>query len=126
MNGHPAEALSHAEAVLAESGLDDEIYSAGQLSRLLALMAHDEFAAAREPAVAILATTPSPGHDESMAGALTTVGSVAWTEGRVADSILLLRAAVTRARRGRFADRAMHPRQSLSCPLVAPDQGRFL
>jgi DNA-binding CsgD family transcriptional regulator len=119
MNGFAAEALRQAEAVLAESGLDDEIYSAGQLSRLLALMAHDEFAAAREPAVAILAATPSPGEDESIAGALTTMGSVAWTEGRVADSILLLRAAVTRAQRGRFADRAMHPRQSLTGPLGA-------
>jgi hypothetical protein len=76
MNGYTAEALNQAEAVLAESGLD-EIYSAAQLSRLLALMAHQEFAAAREPAVAILAATPSPGEDESMAGALTTMGSVA-------------------------------------------------
>jgi hypothetical protein len=61
------------------------------------LGAVDEFAAAREPALAILSATPSPGEDESMAGALATIGSVAWTEGRVADSILLLLAAVTRS-----------------------------
>jgi DNA-binding CsgD family transcriptional regulator len=119
LNGQAAEALGHAEVILAESGLDDEIYRAAQLSRLLALMAHDEFAATREPAVAILAATPSAREDESLAGALTTMGSLAWTEGRVSDSILLLGAAVTRARRGRFADRAMHPRQSLAALLAA-------
>jgi DNA-binding CsgD family transcriptional regulator len=119
MNGSAAEALGHAEAVLTQSGLDDEVYSSAQLTRLMALMAHDEFASTRAPAVALLAGTTSLEDDASMAAALTTMGSVAWTEGRVADSIMLLRAAVTRSRRGRFADQAMHPRQSLTVPLVA-------
>ena len=39
MNGYAAEALSQAEAVLAESGLE-EIYNAAQLSRLLATTDH--------------------------------------------------------------------------------------
>lgn len=119
MNGYAAEATSQVEAVLAEQGLDDDLYGAGRLTRLIALMAQDEFTAVREPAVAILAGITSPADDASMAAALTSLGSVAWTEGRVAESLALLRGAVTRAGRGRFADRAMHPRQSLAVLLTA-------
>jgi DNA-binding CsgD family transcriptional regulator len=119
MSGYAAKALSQAEEVLAGSRLDAEVYEAGRRACLIALMAHDEFAAAREPAVAILAGTTSSSDDGSIAAALTTLGSVAWTEGRVADSIMLLRGAVTRAQRGRFADRALHPRQSLAVLLIA-------
>jgi hypothetical protein len=115
MNGAATDALRHADAVLMETGLDDEVYSSAQLTRLMALMAHDEFASTRAPAVAILGATTSPDDDASVAAALTTMGSVAWTEGRVADSIMLLRAAVTRSRRGRFADRAMHPGRVSRC-----------
>jgi DNA-binding CsgD family transcriptional regulator len=119
MHGEPAAALTQAEAVISESGLGLEAYRAGEQSRLIALMAHGQFAEAREPAVAILAETTSLADGASMAAALTTIGSVAWTEGRVADSVMLFRAAVTQSQRGRFADPAMHPRQSLTVPLVA-------
>jgi DNA-binding CsgD family transcriptional regulator len=70
-------------------------------------------------AAAILAGDSPPDDDALLAGALATVGSVAWTEGRVGDSISFLRAAVSRAGRGGLADLAMHPRQSLTVPLVA-------
>ena len=43
MNGYAAEATSQVEAVLAEQGLDDDLYGAGRLTRLIALMAQDEF-----------------------------------------------------------------------------------
>jgi DNA-binding CsgD family transcriptional regulator/tetratricopeptide (TPR) repeat protein len=118
MCGDAGGALREAAAVLDEPGLEEDIYAAGQLARLLAMMAHQEFAAARAPAVAILAAAKGS-DDGSLAGALTTMGSVAWTEGRVEEAIALLRAAIVRADRGRFAERAMHPRQSLSVPLGA-------
>jgi DNA-binding CsgD family transcriptional regulator len=123
MQGEPGEATVHADAVLAEAGLPESRYAAAQLARLLGLLAHGELAAARTPAEALLAGPTSAQTDECLAGAFTTMGSVAWTEGRVADSLTFFRAAVARAARGEVAEQALHPKQCLVVPLVA--LGRF-
>ncbi|MCU1461086.1 MAG: Transcriptional regulator [Acidimicrobiales bacterium] len=119
MNGYPDQAVGQAETVLAEAGLDEQTYSSAHLSLMSGLMAHGQFAAARISAVALLTGTPPADPHASLAGAFTTMGSIAWTDGRVADSIVFLRAAVARAEHDRLADRALHPRQCLSVPLVA-------
>jgi DNA-binding CsgD family transcriptional regulator len=117
MQGQPEAALAEAEIVLAMAGLSQETYAAAQLARLMGLMASGEFVGAQGPAEAILAGASSD-TNASLAGALATIGAVAWTEGRVADSMSFLRAAVARCHAGPEAARRMHPRQSLVVPLV--------
>jgi DNA-binding CsgD family transcriptional regulator len=119
MKGQPEAALAEAEIVLSVAGLTQETYAAAQLARLMGLMASGEFSGAQGPAEAILAGGASSDTNASLAGALATIGAVAWTQGRVGDSISFLRAAVARCHRGPEAARRMHPRQSLVVPLVA-------
>ncbi|MCU1460855.1 MAG: Transcriptional regulator, partial [Acidimicrobiales bacterium] len=118
MSGHPDQSIVQADVVAAQAGLDERTHTSAQLARLLALMAQGELAAARVPAATLLAETPPADPYESLGGAFTTMGSIAWTDGRVADSIAFFRAAIARAEGGQLAERAMHPRQSVSIPLT--------
>jgi DNA-binding CsgD family transcriptional regulator len=52
--------------------------------------------------------------DDELVGALMTIGSAAWAEGRVADAVSLLRAAVQRADREPLATRHLRPQASLA------------
>ena len=118
MKARRAEAVSQAEAVLVQTGLDDEVYAAAELTRLIALMAAGDFLEARYAAEVILGGGGRAG-DASLAGALTAVGSIAWIDGRVGEAIGLLRAAVTRAEAESPVARHMHPRQSLAVMVAA-------
>lgn len=108
------EALAQAEAVLAEAGLDDRVYSAAELTQLMALMAEGDFSQVRQPAEDILAGHGAATDDALLAGAFTAVGSIAWADGRVGDAIGFLRAAVARTPNESLAARHVHPRQSLA------------
>jgi DNA-binding CsgD family transcriptional regulator len=57
--------------------------------------------------------------DAEFVGALMTIGSAAWAEGRVADAVAFLRAAVERADREPLATHRTRPRQSLAVMLCA-------
>jgi DNA-binding CsgD family transcriptional regulator len=119
MSARHADALADAEAVLAETGLSDEVYAAAEHARLLALMAEGDFSEAQQPAESILAGGARSAGDAALAGALTALGSIAWIEGRLADALGLFRAAVRRADRGPLLAGGMHPRQSLAVVLAA-------
>jgi DNA-binding CsgD family transcriptional regulator len=96
MAGRPADAAAEAEAVLLVPGLPEHLYANAELARLQALMAQDEVAGVRGCTEAILAGT-DPSGDAALSGALTALGFIAWGEGRCADAVGLLRAAVQRA-----------------------------
>lgn len=119
MGNHAADAVAEANAVLAMGGLRDDVHAAAEQTRLLALMAEGDFGPARQPAEAILGGTGHAGGDASVAGALVTLGSIAWTEGRVADAIGLFRAAAQRAEGGDVELHQLRPRQSLAVTLAA-------
>jgi DNA-binding CsgD family transcriptional regulator len=119
MAGQPAEAIAHAEAVEAVRGLADPLYDDAELTRLLAVLAQGDFERARELAEAILAGGERPGGDLVLAGALTTFSTIAWDEGRVADALSFMRAAVRRSEGGRLEPRRLYPRLGLATMLIA-------
>jgi DNA-binding CsgD family transcriptional regulator len=119
MSARHTDALAEAEAVLAQTGLSDELYAAAELARLLALMADGDFAPAQHPAESILAGGARSAGDATLAGALTALGSIAWVEARLADAVGLFRAAVRRGDREPLVTGGMHPRQSLAVVLAA-------
>jgi DNA-binding CsgD family transcriptional regulator/tetratricopeptide (TPR) repeat protein len=95
MTGRPAEAVAVAESVLAESDLPSGLSSRAELARLLGLLVSEDFTGARLTAEAILGGDRLGG-DELLGGALTALAFIAWDQGRVADTLGLLRAAVKR------------------------------
>jgi DNA-binding CsgD family transcriptional regulator len=119
VDAHTAEALTEAESVLAVGGLPDELYTAAELARLRGLMAQDDWSRVRASAETILAGDHRSGADAALAGALAALGLVAWNEGRVADSLGLLRAAVQRADSGPPEARSNYPRLGLANMLTA-------
>jgi tetratricopeptide (TPR) repeat protein len=119
MNAREQASLALADQVLAEPGLDEDLYAAAELLSLMALMSSGNFEAARGPAEAILAGNGRLAGDASFAGALTVLGSIAWGESRVLQAIGFFRAAVRRAEHGTEVWRRVHPRQSLAVVLAA-------
>jgi DNA-binding CsgD family transcriptional regulator len=112
------DALAEAELVLAEDGLPDSCYPDAEVARLFALLGHDEFTQVREWAEEILAGGGRSGSDVALAGALSALSLLAWSEGRVADALGMVRAAVRRADHADDADRRVHPRLVLA-PMFA-------
>jgi DNA-binding CsgD family transcriptional regulator len=119
MAGRPEAALADADQVLAVPDLDEERHAGAELVQLMALMATGDVSEARRPAEAMLAGSGRSTSGSSLVGALTVMGSIAWSEVRVAYSIGLLRAAVRRSEQDPEATRRLHPRQSLAVVLGA-------
>jgi DNA-binding CsgD family transcriptional regulator len=117
--GYPAGAVAEAEAVLAEPGLADTLYTGAELARLLGLLAQSDLRQARARAEAILGGGDRPGSDSSLAAALTTLSFIAWDDGRVADSLGLVRAAIRRSDQGPAEGRRIYPRLSLAARLCS-------
>jgi DNA-binding CsgD family transcriptional regulator/tetratricopeptide (TPR) repeat protein len=115
MQSRPRDALSEAELALDSTTAADDGHDAAELQCLLARLTQG-VSQAQAPAQALLGQSQS---DATLAGALTALGSLAFTEGRVADSIGFFRAAVRRADRDHIASRYMHPRHSLAVALTA-------
>jgi DNA-binding CsgD family transcriptional regulator len=116
MAGKAGVAVTETEAVLASSGVGPEMRRAPELQHLVAVMAAGGMSCAQRFAEDLLGHARS---DEELAAALTTIGIAAWTDGRVADAVAFLRAAVERADREPLAARHMRPRQSLAVMLCA-------
>jgi DNA-binding CsgD family transcriptional regulator len=108
-------ATAAARAVLDTEGATDEQHHAAEVQQLMALLAQG-IRRAQPTAQALLGTSQS---DATLAGALTAVGALAFIDGRVADSIAFLRAAVRRADRDAPGSHFAHPRQSLAVALTA-------
>jgi DNA-binding CsgD family transcriptional regulator/transcriptional regulator with XRE-family HTH domain len=117
--GFVREGIVEADAALATPALPERVSTAAQLTRLVGLMATGDIAAARLPAQDILAGKGQSISDGALAGALSTIAGLAWTEGRVADAVGLFRAAVSRVERGSPEAMRLHPRQSLAATLSA-------
>jgi DNA-binding CsgD family transcriptional regulator/tetratricopeptide (TPR) repeat protein len=112
--GRLAESAAEAEAVLARPDLPEAYYSVAVVSRLLALLAEDDFSRAREPAEGVIAGDVRGASDDALASALTALALITWSEGRVADSLGLMRAAVHRSDRGQIETRRVNPRLPLA------------
>jgi DNA-binding CsgD family transcriptional regulator len=119
MNGRPLEAEAEAAAVLAEPGLPNELYAGAELARLLDVLVRNDLCLLRERAEAILAGGDRCGGDTVLAGALAALAFIAWEEGRVADALGLLRAAVRRGDRGPLKTSRPSPRMRLATWLTA-------
>jgi DNA-binding CsgD family transcriptional regulator len=108
--GQPGEAVEQAEIVLAQPRLPGEVYLAADVRRLIGLVAAGDMTAAQAHAEAILAGDGQPAGDADMAGAVAVVGLTAWNEGRAADALRLLTAAVRRTELGPPVVRRLNPR----------------
>ena len=119
MSGENVAALAEATRVIDARSMPDELYTAAELARLLALMAQDDWTRVRGPAVAILAGASRPGAEAALAGAVTALGLIAWDEGRMAAALGFLRAAVRRADAGPTQEaRRNYPRLGLANMLI--------
>jgi DNA-binding CsgD family transcriptional regulator len=90
------DALARAEAELARDELSPGATAELQTSRLLGLLAENDYAGALRPVEAILADAPQ-GDDDHIASALSGLACVAWSRGQIAEALVLVRAAVNRA-----------------------------
>ena len=88
-------------------------------AQLLELLAHDDFEHAQPIAERILAGGDQTDDDDVLAAAVTTLGVIAWSEGRVADALGLLHAAVRRADRLPAATRQTRARFALARAMVS-------
>lgn len=123
VTGRPAEAVEHADAVLAEPDLPDDLYVAADVHRLIGLVTTGDVPRARARADAILAGDAQAGGDADLAGALAVVALTAWMEGRAADTLGMLRVAIRRAEHGPPAVRRLNPRLGLAVLLAS--RGEF-
>jgi DNA-binding CsgD family transcriptional regulator len=122
LTGRPAEAIFAAESVLGETGLSPALNCRAELARLMGLLVSEDFAQARFTAEAILGGDRS-GADGLLGGALTALAFIAWNQGRVADALGLLGAAVRRSDTAAPAAGRPYPRMALAAALTA--LGRF-
>ncbi len=78
-----------------------------------------DLAVARAGAESILGDAHGPGIDGSLAAALSTLGFIAWSEGRVADALSHQRASVSRALRNGSLIGSLRPRFGLAAVCTA-------
>jgi DNA-binding CsgD family transcriptional regulator len=119
MAGDIDEAVAEVEAVVATTGLSDARYAAAEAARLLALLAGGDIDRAREPAESILSGERNHGDDAALAGALTALSMLAWSEGHISDALSLIRGAVGRAEPGDADEVSALARLALGFMLVA-------
>jgi DNA-binding CsgD family transcriptional regulator len=118
LGGRADEAAGHTAAVLVVDGLSDDLYDDAVRGQLANVMSRRDFHAMRELAEAVLAGTERSETDGALAGALTSLAFVAMHEGRMADAIGLLRAAVTRSDRRPPNGQMLLPRLGLAMALA--------
>jgi DNA-binding CsgD family transcriptional regulator/tetratricopeptide (TPR) repeat protein len=117
MSGQPEQATAEAGSVLAERSTTDQQRAAAELIRLFGWLVTDDLPAAQAAAEAILAGDECRGSEAVLAGGLTALAWVAWSEGRLDSALGLIRAAVARARRAE--PRGQHPLLVLAGMLTA-------
>jgi DNA-binding CsgD family transcriptional regulator len=125
MTGRPGDSEAQANIVQRETRLPNELRATADRFVLMSVMAQNEFDRAREPAEVILAGAERPRDDLTLASAVMALGYIAWDEGRVADALGLLRAAVRRSDQAPQSPRVLYPRlglQSMLCSIGEFDQ----
>lgn len=123
MDGHVARAITQAHDVVDQAGLPDDVYAEAEVTKLTALVMLGRLAEARQQAEAILGGVNRPQCDTTLAGALTILALVAWTDGRPTDALALLNRAVQRADTSRRESRRLHPR--LGAAFILATMGEF-
>jgi ATP/maltotriose-dependent transcriptional regulator MalT len=118
LEGRPAEAVQDADALLAEPGISDNLRAAGELARLIALLADDDLTPAGGAATSML-DSPSASAELDQAAALCTLAFVAWNDGRLSDALAQLRCAVRAADRCPTHGLLVYPRLALAPMLTA-------
>ena len=83
-----------------------------------------DLAVARAQAESILGDAHGPGIDGTLAAALSTLGFIAWNEGRVADALSHQRASVSRALRDGSLTAGLRPRFGLAAVCTAVGDAR--
>src|SRR6185503_14717595 len=98
------------------SGLAERLYAEADLAHLLGLLATGEVDRTRDAAAAIMA---GRNDDGALAGAFTAWAFISWDEGRVADALGFVRAAIQRGESDTAAIHRAHPRLALAGMLTA-------
>ncbi|MGZ6976083.1 MAG: LuxR C-terminal-related transcriptional regulator [Acidimicrobiia bacterium] len=114
--GRIGEAIAEAESVRCRSGLAESLYAEADLAHLLGLLATGDVVRTREAAGAIMA---GRNDDAALAGAFTVWAFISWDEGRVADALGFVRAAIQRGESDSIAIHRAHPRLALAGMLTA-------
>ena len=117
MSGHPEQARTEAEAVLAEPYLEAGLRDQAKIAQLRALAMLPDQREATSQALAILAKPERSGNDVVVA-ALSVRALVSWDEGRISESLELSREAVQRADGDPSDSRAFQPHLDLAESLV--------
>ncbi|HEY3669405.1 MAG TPA: LuxR C-terminal-related transcriptional regulator [Acidimicrobiia bacterium] len=114
--GRIEEAIAEAESVRCRSGLAEKLYAEADLAHLLGLLTTGDVDRTREAAGAIMA---GRNDDAALAAAFTACAFIAWDEGRVADALGFVRAAIQRGESDAIATHRAHPRLALAGMLTA-------
>jgi DNA-binding CsgD family transcriptional regulator len=122
LQGRPADAAAHAEAVLRIHLLPATLRGSAELARFLALIDQRCAAMLRQTIEDVLAGGDEPSGDAAMAGALTALSSLSWDQGRPTEAVSFLQSANRRADR-MPKPRSPYPRFALAARLTA--LGRF-
>ena len=92
VSGHPQAAVHEAQSVALDPTVPEALHALAEVWLLWATLALDNPEAARRQVEVIL--SGGLGSDEFLPAALTALGIVTWRDGRVADALALIRAAV--------------------------------
>jgi DNA-binding CsgD family transcriptional regulator/tetratricopeptide (TPR) repeat protein len=122
LGGQAVEGLAHAERVLAEPRLSDELRAGARIALLQALTARRDNRRAGELAAAILAV-PGEEHSDVVIGALVVLAAISWDAGRLGEALDLSAEAVSNAAWESPDARHFHPHLFLASRLV--DLRRF-
>jgi DNA-binding CsgD family transcriptional regulator len=92
VTGHPQAAVHEVQSVARDLTAPEAVHALAEVWLLWATLALDDREAARRQVEVIL--SGGLGSDEFLSAALTALGSVTWSDGRVADALALIRAGV--------------------------------
>ena len=96
MAGEIQAGLGEVDRILGRSDLTEELLAEAEAMRLLGVIALEDLSRARQMAEDILAGEDRGPGDAALAVALAALAQAAWDGGRVADALVMLRAAVLR------------------------------
>jgi DNA-binding CsgD family transcriptional regulator len=114
--GRPDVAIAEAEAARGRAGPDELLHAQADLVQVLAVLSVGDVDETRRAAGAVMARRSD---DTALAAALTAWAFIAWDDGRVADALGFVRAAIERAGGGSAPPRRVHPRLALAAMLTA-------
>jgi DNA-binding CsgD family transcriptional regulator len=119
LSNRPSDARREAGAVLIIEHAPASVVSDAGVTQLLASAAIGDRPTTRDTIEQVLAGVHASGADATMAAALVAMASFSWADGRIDETLTLLRAAVRREDRGAIGRLRAHARLPLSRVLGA-------